>query len=180
MKLGISLSDVDAGCSKPECGHRAPCNRHHKSHEALWLGAWAHRGVEPKWIAFVERYYEFREEDCVKICLPHHAEIHALYDEIIADDVARTGIPLYLYSWKQGEILMTRLRTACDLWLQSPSPGLDSAEYERNKKLRRALLKRRARRRHPQKEGHRALAAQRGDKLKREKKRRRRKKRTGH
>lgn len=146
--MRVSLASVPR-CTKPNCGHRAPLNRHHKAHEALWLGAWAHRSQEAQWKAFVKRYYEYREEDIVRICLPHHAEIHAIYDEIIAEDLALVGLPLYLYSWSQGRRLMRKLRAACDQWLLDDTPGIDSEVYEQTKKLRRSLLKKRMRKRYP-------------------------------
>lgn len=173
MTIRVSLANVTSGgCRKPNCGHRAPLNRHHKAHEALWLGAWAHRGSEPKWKAFVKRYYEYREEDTVRICLPHHAEIHSIYDAIIADDIAQTGLRLYLYSWKQARILMRRLTDACDQWLVTETPGVDSEIYEATKKMRRKLLHKKARRKYPQTDGQQKTARKRGKKLRREKKRR--------
>jgi hypothetical protein len=172
MRTILPLGSLVGGCAKPDCGHRAPLNRHHKAHEALWLGAWAHRGQEPQWQRFIARYHEFREEDCVKLCLPHHAEIHSVYDEIIASDIARTGLPLYLYSWKQARILMKQLHEACETWLLQPSPGIDSDTYESTKKLRRALLKRQARRLHPRTEQQKRIAKDRGRKLRLQRRRR--------
>lgn len=173
MHHHLPLAEVSGGCTKPNCGHRAALNRHHKAHEALWLGAWAHRGLEPKWRAFVKRYYEFRPEDTVRVCLPHHAEIHSIYDEIIADDMAKTGLPLYLYSWKQGRILMQRLTNACEAWLFQETPGIDSVVYEQTKRVRRKLLKQRARRRHPPQDRQKTLASTRSKKLRKGKKRHR-------
>lgn len=138
------------------------------------MGAWAHRGQEPKWKAFVKRYYEYREEDIVRICLPHHAEIHSIYDAIIADDMARTGLPLYLYSWKQGKILMRRLTDACAEWLTQETPGIDHKIYEATKKTRRGRLRKNARRNYPRSKKQKETATARGQKIRREKKRRRR------
>jgi len=106
----------------------------------------------------------------VRICLPHHAEIHSRYDEIIADDMARTGLPLYLYSWKQGKILMGRLTDACNSWLLATTPGIDSDIYEQTKRLRRGVLKRKARKNHPKSEGQQVVAKKRGRKLRKRKK----------
>lgn len=130
------------------------------------MGAWAHRTQEAKWKAFVKRYYEYREEDTVRICLPHHAEIHSIYDEIIAEDMAIVGLPLYLYSWKQGRLLMQKLRDTCNIWLRQKTPGIDSDTYERTKKIRRKLLKTRMRRRHPKNPAKAAAAAERRSKFK--------------
>jgi len=145
-KLTIALSGVSAdGCVKPECGLRTPLNRHHKRHEALWFNAWAHRQHEPKWQEFVKRYHEFRPEDTVVICLRHHAEIHSMYDRIIQEDRKLLGLPLYRYSWKQGTRLMDKLEAVCEEWLKQKTKGIDSAQYDRTKKLRRRLLKNRER-----------------------------------
>lgn len=168
------LAGASDGCAKPGCTLRAPINRHHKAHEALWFGAWARRADEPQWRAFVKRYYEYREEDTARICLPHHAEIHSIYDAIIADDMARTGLPLYLYSWKQGKILMERLREACDAWLLLETPGIDSALYERRKHARRKILKKKAQKLYPATPSQEEEAALRRQKFKREKRRRKR------
>jgi hypothetical protein len=144
---GVSLGEVK-GCAKPKCVLRAPLNRHHRRHEALWLSVWAHRGKEPKYRALVKRYHEFREEDWERICECHHAEIHLIYDMVIADDMARTGLPLYLYSWKQANILMDKLEQACLTWLALETPGIDSKLYERTKKMWRGLQNKQAQRRH--------------------------------
>ena len=132
-------------CAKPGCSGGGPVDRHHKAHEALWFAPWAHRehGTHydrAKWKQFVQRYAEFRESDIVRLCRAHHTEIHAIYDAIIADDVAKTGMRLYLYSWKQGRILMQRLTDACDKWLTQITAGLDSDYYERTKERRREKL----------------------------------------
>src|SRR5215204_1003733 len=129
VKPAIGLAGL-RGCSKPNCRLRAPLNRHHRRHEAIWLSAWAHRRGEPKYREMVARYWEFRSEDIVVICLNHHAEIHMTYDTIIAEDMAKTGLPLYLYSWRQAKILMDKLDTACALWLLAETPGVDSRIYE--------------------------------------------------
>jgi hypothetical protein len=144
MRPGLPLAGATVCCAKPDCGLRAAIHRHHKAHEALWLGPWAHRASEPRWQEFVARYHEFREADIVRLCAPHHAEIHARYDRVISDDVARVGLPLYLYSWAQAERLMDKLRSACEAWLLRETPGIDSDEYGRTKALRRRILKRKA------------------------------------
>lgn len=165
------------GCSKPNCGLAAPINRHHKKHEALWLHVWAHRAAEhePQYKEFIKRYHEYREEDIVRICMDHHAEIHMIYDLIIAKDTADTGIPLYLYSWKQARILMQKLENACLIWLQQESPGIDSRIYEANKEMWRGLQKKSARRRN--KRGPAAALVVRKKKWQAAKKRRRKRRR---
>lgn len=147
MRVGVSLRGVPSkrGCAKPQCkwlGH--PLHRHHRGHQKLWFGPWAHRSREPQWKAFVARYYEFRQEDVCLICDNHHAEIHSIYDRIIAEDMAATGLPLYLYSWKQGKILMSKLEAACAQWLHQVTPGIDSKLYGQTKRLLRRAHRKRA------------------------------------
>lgn len=169
----LPLSTAGGGCAKPSCGNRAAIHRHHRSHEALWFGPFAHRAGEPKWQQFCDRYHEFREEDIVRICAAHHAEIHSIYDQIIQEDQAKTGLQLYLYKWKQAEILMRKLRAACAVWLQQQTPGIDGDVYEKTKALRRSLAAKAAAKKIPSKEGHKRLAEERGQKLRRKKRRRR-------
>lgn len=138
----LPLAEAMGGCAKPNCGNRAAIHRHHRAHEALWFGPWAHRRGEPKWEAFCRRYADFREEDIVHICAPHHAEIHSIYDRIITEDIATTGLNLYLYSWRQASILMDKLRVTCAQWLVTDTPGIDSGIYEQTRMLRRSLLNR--------------------------------------
>lgn len=167
----LPLSRV-GGCRKPSCTHRAPINRHHRAHEALWLTSWAHRHKEPKFQEFVRRYYEFREEDIVRICMPHHAEIHSIYERIVEEDRLRTGRPLYMYSWAQMRRLSIALRDACARWLLEETPGIDPAVYEKTKRLRRTLIRKRLRREFP--EARLTIGPQR-KKLKNKKRKRRRK-----
>jgi hypothetical protein len=150
MREAATLTGVQPrACAKPRCEWLgASLHRHHRKHEALWLAPWARRQSEVQWRAFVRRYKEFRPEDVVLICEHHHAEIHSIYDQIIADDCAKTGLPLYLYSWKQGRVLMRRLEEACKEWLQHPTSGIDSKIYGATRRLRWALLKKEAKKRH--------------------------------
>lgn len=78
---------------------------------------------ETKYRSFVDRYYEFREEDIVDVCESHHAEIHEIYDKIIQRDLRRTGVPLRNYTWTMAENLMERLITRCNQWLDEETPG---------------------------------------------------------
>ena len=168
----LPLAEAVSGCTKPSCTHRAATHRHHRAHEALWFGPFAHRRGEPRWEAFVLRYHEFRSEDVVNICAAHHAEIHAIYDKIIAEDTAGTGLRLYLYSWKQANVLMEKMRLACAEWLLQATPGLDSDIYERSKKLRRGLLQSRAKKKTEPSEGKERLLKERRQRFSRKKRRR--------
>lgn len=80
------------------------------------------------------------------LCANHHAEIHSIYDEVIAADRQHTALPLYLYSWKQARILMRKLEAACDVWLRRESPGIDSELYGRTRQLRWQRLAKEAKR----------------------------------
>lgn len=173
--MPLPLANAE-GCTKPNCGHRAALNRHHRGHEALWFGPFAHRATEAKWQLFIERYKAFREEDIVRICIFHHAEIHSIYDKIINEDIQITGLALYLYSWRQAEALMRKLRRACAEWLKRETPGLDPDSYESSKALRRSLLQRDAEAQFPTVEGHERLARERREKLRRKKRQSQRRK----
>lgn len=96
----------------------------------MWLGIWAsRRRGEPRWEKFKTRYYEYREEDCVLICVSHHAEIHAIYDRIIQEDLTKVGKPLWKYSWIEAEKLMDKLEMACRQWERMRTPGINSSLY---------------------------------------------------
>lgn len=135
MQLGASLAEVKtAGCAKPGCKGRI-LQRHHKRHQAIWLGIWASkRRTEAKWKKFVHDYHAFLEADCVRICDVHHAEIHMLYDVIIQQDQDRTKRRLEDYTWKQADKLMAKLVSVCDRWLQVESKGLSSRVYDKHKR----------------------------------------------
>lgn len=151
MRVSVALSDVTVrGCMKPSClWNHAPLHRHHKRHQALWLGPWAHRGAEPQWNKFVARYHEFREADIVVLCSFHHAEIHSIYDKIIAEDSAKLALPLYLYSWAQGRRLMDKLEAECLRWLGTETPGIDPANYGATRRLRWRILRKEAKKKFP-------------------------------
>jgi len=104
----------------------------------MWHGIWASRRAnEARFRAFVARYFEFRPEDCVVICVSHHAEIHAIYDQIIRQDISATGKSLYKYSWQEAERLMAKLEAACRKWEKDETPGIDSRKYGVVRKRRR-------------------------------------------
>lgn len=141
--LGISLAGVpsEVGCAKPNC----PCashillQRHHRAHEAMWLGVWAgQRRGEKRFEAFKKRYYEFHPDDVVLICYKHHPEIHQVYDEIIARHKASISKSLTNYTWAEAEILMTLLRAACNEWLTTETPGIEPEELNRQRRVRAA------------------------------------------
>jgi hypothetical protein len=112
-------------------------NRHHKRHQAMWLGIWSgRRKGEDRWERFVARYKAFLPEDWVRVCIRHHAEIHVIYDGIIEADKTKVGRPLSDYTWTQAEALMDKLEAACLRWLKMQSPGVDAADFERRRLLR--------------------------------------------
>jgi hypothetical protein len=90
----------------------------------MWIGIWiGRRRGEPEYEALLKRYWEFRVGDIVLICEWHHAEIHKLYDRIIAEFRQKLGKPLRMASWEEAEELMQRMEAACEAWLQQESPG---------------------------------------------------------
>lgn len=133
-QLPFSLREADArrvgGCLKPACKAWGTVHRHHRRHEAMWLGIWSgRRRHEAAFQSMVKRYHEFRIEDCEILCPNHHAEIHKIYDGIISADRKKTGRPLSKYSWVQANLLMDKLEAACLRWLKTQSPGIDSKYY---------------------------------------------------
>lgn len=138
-RVGVSLRLAPKmACSKPGCARTRKLQRHHYKHEAMFLGVWSGvRRKERRWQEFVARYYQFLPQDVVRICDSHHAEIHAIYDQIIAEDLARTGQRLEQYTWAQAERLMNKLKAACKEWLKKKTPGISSTRYARIKKLSR-------------------------------------------
>lgn len=63
------------------------------------------------------------------ICVSHHAEIHAIYDKLIKQDMVATGKALSKYSWDEAKRLMNKLEAACMKWLQDETPGISSNLY---------------------------------------------------
>ena len=112
----------------------------------MWLGVWRRRDGQTEWEEFKKRYWEFREEDCQDLCAMHHAEVHKLYDEIIAQDVAAVGRPLSKYSWEQANRLMDKLEAAFVEWFAKETPGIDDKKYGKYKNLRRRILRNKFRR----------------------------------
>lgn len=147
--LGISLVDVPSvvGCAKHgcSCNSHALLQRHHRSHEAMWIGIWAkRRRGETRFEALKKRYHEFRPEDVVLVCNVHHPEIHQIYDEIIRRHKFSLEKGLSQYTWAEADILMALLRKACDEWLTTETPGIESEELNRQRRARagEALRKR--------------------------------------
>lgn len=130
-----------AGCRKANC--RTPTgilHRHHVRHQAMWLGIWSsRRSGEKKFQDFIRRYYEFRKEDIEYLCDRHHAEIHAIYDEIIIEDRKKLGKPLSKYTWAQAELLMDKLEAAFREWLNRRTPGLGSRTLQARRRVRKLL-----------------------------------------
>lgn len=139
MRVKADLKESGLRCSKPECETgNVRIQRHHCRHQAMWLGIWASRRAgEKKWRDFVDRYWDFKEKDCVTLCADHHAEIHQIYDRIIYRDLLVTLRPLAHYTWKQAEMLMDKLENACEEWLDKPSPGIRSEDFSKNRKTKR-------------------------------------------
>jgi len=136
--LPLSLRNIDSrrvgGCQKLECVASGILHRHHTRHEAMWFGIWSgRRRGEKKWDTFRERYHKFLPQDCVILCPNHHAEIHAIYDQIIQEDKNETGRNLASYSWRQAEVLMSKLSEECYLWLKTETPGISTTLYAKQK-----------------------------------------------
>lgn len=152
-RLRVSLVGVpsEVRCAKPGCtvASHNRLQRHHKAHQKMWFGVWGkRRRGEEKWRLFIERYYKFLPIDIVLLCDRHHAEIHSIYDKIIANDrAAQTGLPLHKYSWTQAERLMGKLIKACDDWLKKETPGIDSATFGETRRVYQSMLNREARKR---------------------------------
>lgn len=147
-RVGLkSLGEVDSStgeCGKPNCttGSRT-LHRHHRRHEAMWLGVWAgRRKAEPRYVEFIERYRSFDRSDWERLCDNHHAEIHLLYDEIIKIDKKTTKRPLSKYSWKQAERLMSKLEDAFYTWVKIESPGFSSEELAKQRQREREARQR--------------------------------------
>lgn len=115
MSSLLDLRDVASRiCSKPQRNRRSLA-RHHRGCEGMWLRHFRHKKRTKLWQAFRARYYEYRLEDCVLICIHHHREIHELYlPWIIA--AARSQGPCRGRGWTEAEELMRDLRVLCDRW----------------------------------------------------------------
>ena len=104
----------------------------------MWLGVWAgKRAGEERWKKFVRRYWSYHPDDCRNLCVNHHAEIHSIYDDIIAEDLAKTGRRLVDYTWSMADKLMDKLEAAFNVWIKIQSKGISSKSYGKNKKARR-------------------------------------------
>lgn len=90
----------------------------------MWLKHFRHKKRTKKYQSYRLRYYEYRPEDVVELCRPHHTEVHAGYLKIIAKHALRLG-RCRDWSWAQAEALMTELRAYCAIWLKLKTPGLD-------------------------------------------------------
>lgn len=135
----LSIHDSATGeCGKVGCHTPSrTLHRHHRRHQAMWIGVWLARRVgEEKFITFCWDYHAFLAKDWVRLCDMHHAEIHLIYDGIIRRDKLKTGRPLSKYSWAQAEKLMDKLESTCVKWLRKDTPGLDP-KYLTNLRVKR-------------------------------------------
>lgn len=119
-KLKVKLGE--AFCEKPKC-KRAKQHRHHRGHEFLFAIRWTGT-KDPDKKAWNKRYWSFREEDLVRLCPRHHAEIHLLYDQIIMAHNRRIGKKCDLYTVKEAEELRKELQAACDKWMKKETKGV--------------------------------------------------------
>jgi hypothetical protein len=121
---GVDLNRVSTRCAKLKCRTRDfVLHRHHKGHQYMFVKVFAWRVGTPQYDAFVRRYFEYRDEDCVRICASHHREIHEKYDAIIQWDMQKLGKRLHHYTWTQAEALMDKLITQCNDWLEKRTKG---------------------------------------------------------
>lgn len=108
----------------------------------MWIGVWrSRRRGEKKFEDFCKRYRAFMAEDVEYICDKHHAEIHEVYDKIIAEDKKRTGLPLSKYSWVQANKLMDKLERAFSRWLSTQTPGIFPRQLDARRRVRKLLAK---------------------------------------
>lgn len=82
-----------------------------------------HKDGGDRYDAFKRSYEEFRSEDTEYLCASHHAEVHYLYDKIIASHKVRTMKRLSDYSWEQAENLMDQFEKAFEKWKERKTPG---------------------------------------------------------
>lgn len=138
-KPGKIMARVDASsgaCAKLNCcTDSRTLHRHHRRHQAVWIGVWfSRRKGEEKFEEFKQRYYAFLPEDWTRLCENHHAEIHLVYDLVIRQDRKKIGRTLSRYSWTQAEKLMDRFEAVCVEWLKKDTPGVSSKRLEELRK----------------------------------------------
>ena len=125
MSEQVDFASIQLTCAKPGCKN-SRLQRHHKGHEFLWVAMWIkRRPSEPRYQKFCQRYWSFHEEDIVRVCRRHHAEIHFEYNLIIEELMQDLGPLLYKWSWPDAYRLMKKLRKQCDKWLKKETPGRD-------------------------------------------------------
>lgn len=111
-------------CEKPKCkGPRH--HRHHKGHEFLFVVRWQGAMVDEKKQKWIERYWQFKEEDLAGLCPRHHAEIHAIYDRVIMADNRARHKRLDDYTYDEAVFLKNRLVKECNKWLKKETKGID-------------------------------------------------------
>lgn len=111
-------------CAKHKCKTRDwVTHRHHLRHQFMFVKAFEWRVKQSRYIAFVERYFEYRDEDTVRVCSSHHREAHEKYDIIIQRWIKRLRKPLRAFTWNEAEGLMDELEEYCRKWLNRSTPG---------------------------------------------------------
>lgn len=121
---GVDLTKVHIHCQKPKCRTKDfVLHRHHMGHEHMFVSQFVHRFSEKRYVEFVKRYYEYREEDTVKICSCHHREIHEIYDEIIAAYCRKRRKALADFNWTEARELMSLLVARCKKWMKQRTKG---------------------------------------------------------
>ena len=151
VKLAFaSLREVDTAtgeCAKLNCNTGSyTLHRHHRRHQAIWLGIWkSRRNGEVKFNAHIKRYHSFDPKDWSRLCDSHHAEIHLIYDIIIRIDQGKIQRNLSQYSWAQAEKLMNKLEAVCVAWLEKETPGSSSDALTALRKSRRKVTRRQTR-----------------------------------
>src|ERR1700755_149003 len=86
MKLDLSTASICAKCHSPVFSQR-----HHRGCEKMWLRHFIRRKDTAQYKAFESRYYEFREEDIVRLCDKCHKQIHRIYYRIIGRWATKHG-----------------------------------------------------------------------------------------
>jgi hypothetical protein len=120
------LTKTKTRCEKYRCRTSDfVLHRHHTGSEHMWLLFWQHRIDQPRFVDFARRYYEYRDEDVVRVCSSHHREIHEIYRVIGDEHQRRRGKPFQDYTWTEAEDLMQKFRKRCKRWLKTQSPGAE-------------------------------------------------------
>lgn len=92
----------------------------------MWMRHFSARHRSKKFKSFKRRYEAFRAADVVEVCDWHHHEIHHFYYEAFGLlKRVFAGIPFCKLTWAEAESIMNVMRSMCDAWLHTETPGMD-------------------------------------------------------